>query len=247
MKRSREFSHRAIAGAVTMLSLLSLACLAASCTGDVCGDLWEDSPSQLLSENEYVLLARFEGSDTLVDLGTMDYLGTPADFAVLSYRFLPVRVLKGPREVRRLVLWNCEYSEPTYTTILSFNTGDTVLLYGRQLQSEDSLLQVMAPMTNVSHVLQVLSGQEPKLNSNTRAVDSTLGAAIIASDVLVKQLMIQQQADTAVVLYCPEPYCTTMDNYHYGMLCYYDSANVGHSVTSEEYLGELEKLTTASE
>lgn len=242
MARSYSPGSPATRHAVSTLIILALPCLFTSCTGDVCGDIWNHSPAQLLAQNEFVLFARLDSVDTLIDLGTMEYLGTPSDFAILSYRFSPVEVLKAPGDASSMSLWNCERSKPTFTTMLPFNTGDTVLLYGRELLANDSLLLVMEPMAPVSDLLRVLLGKAPKVDWNDRDADSAIGVAIDTSDMLANCLTMERGAG-GVVLYCPEQYCLTMKDYHDGRLCYYDSANVGHSVTSAEYRYALEKLT----
>ncbi|MCP4542363.1 MAG: hypothetical protein GY832_35015 [Chloroflexi bacterium] len=217
--------------------LVALTTLVVSCTGDVCGDIWDRSPAQLLQENQCVMLAQFDGIDTLIELGTLDYLGAESDFVLVSYSFSLVQPLRSPDE-NSWHLWNCERSKATYTTILGFDPGDTVLVYGSRVETSDDLFLVLSPMAPQGDLGRILQGKSPQLDWNTRAVDSTLAVAIGQSDAL-KELLAVIQLRGEIVLYCPEEFCLTMKDFHKGRLCYYDSLGVGHQVSSTEYLRSL--------
>lgn len=221
--------------------IIILGILAISCTGDVCGDIWDRSPAQLIQENQYVGLARVDGIDTLVELGTLDYLGSESDFVLVSYSFSSVHTMRSPDDITLWHLWNCERGTSSYSTDLGLDAGDTVLVYGNQVKTADDLFLLLSPIAPQDDLERILSGESPQLDWNTRAVDSTLAVTISQSDSL-KELVAEVQLRGEVVLYCPEEFCLTMKDYRKGRLCYYDSLSVGHQVPSSEYLNELSDL-----
>ena len=224
------------------LTVLSSA-LVVSCTGDFCGDIWNKSPTELLNQNEYVLLARIDKIDTLLVLGPIDCRDIPSYFDVLGYTYSSLITLQLQEETAPRYLWVCDERRTSRPASSTFKAGDTILIYGNRIKAANELFMILSPMTSQDGLRRILAGQSTRSTWATRAADSTLALAIDSADVL-GQLFAESQRRGEIVLYCPELYCLTMEDFHEGKLCYYDSANVGHSVTSEQYLKRLREVSS---
>lgn len=232
--------------AFPMIFFLAITCLFStflsfSCQ-EPCGDIWDRSPSQLLDENEYVAMAIFDGVDTLVVLDSYQYMSSESDFMIVEYSFSIIRMFRGSERLVRIYLWNCERSRPSFSTMLGFIVGDTVLVNGNGISPNKELILIMSPNSPVNDLMRILHGKAPEFDWNTREVDSTLAEAINSSNLLWKHLE-KRTSQREIVLYCPETFCLTMKDFYDGRLCFYDSSGNGYKVTSSEYTRILEQKT----
>ena len=212
-----------------------------SCGGIICGDLFDRSPEQLISENEYIVIGEFQSVDTIADLGSISYLGSKSKFLILEYAFTINTHLKNAKNINNLFFWNCEREDLTsgYKTFIKFSKNELQLIYGNEIQSSKDLINIMTPLTDVDELKKMMNNINTSYNWNTQRSDSIIAKRILESN-SIKNIFLSRMKK-GKVLHGTDMYLSTLIDYKSGKLCFYDGSGNGKRLNSKEYLSQLQK------
>ncbi len=226
-------------GNIYILILLCILCpIIYLCTTE-CGDIIDRSPKQLIDENDYVLLGELVAIDTLFYIGNVEYLGSESDFFIMEYSFTIKESLKSLKKIPNIYLWNCERirKKDKYSTIAKLKKSDTQLIYGKEINKTEELINVMTSIAPVDEVKKLINDESSSFIWNSMKADSTIAQKIMQADSL--NSLINDRTKTGQIIYGTDTYLATFDNYMQGWLCYYDDNGKAHHVKSANYFEAL--------
>lgn len=203
-----------------------------------CGDIWSDSPQELLEKNDHVFLGRLVSQQIIQDLGTVDYFDIPTKFVVFEYRYVPIIAFKGAT-ADTINMWACHRIAPIEEqNLLSVTVGDSVLVYGNEIKERKDLIRVMNSMVYIDSLIIFLeTGGGWYEIRNTIDADTTLVSRIRASDSLVKTLQFRRL--TGIVLEPNDLYMWTTKEFIYNKICYHGNLPWDTTADRAKYLSAL--------
>ncbi len=213
-----------------------------SCNMYDCGELNSLSPEEILSNNDYVLSGVFASIDTLVVLGSFDYLNSESKFLIVEYRFHPAKIFKG-KNVSNVYLWNCESvrMKDNYSTVLKLKASEQVLVYGKEMNQPEDLIYSMAPITFLDDLKNSFEGRKiSRIRWNSFSADSLIALTILNNDSLQGLLKLRNLNGRTIS--GTDRYLWTLHEFHEGNLCYYDRSGLARTVSRKQYTESLEAL-----
>ncbi len=194
---------------LSILVLVSVGCF------DCASDVPSEAPSDLLRNNELVMLGRFIGERTLARFPIVAHGDTLLTF-VAEYRFVTLESLIGQSDTVNLWIWlGYELDD------LPVAESGESLVYGRRMQSLGDLKQVV-----LGH------GSQPPGEPGNAAVDSFLNRVQSQTELL-------RNLQTSIVIAVTDRYAQTFVSFAQGNLCFYPGAWGTKTLSSEEYMAQL--------
>lgn len=189
------------------------------------------SPEELLSRSEVVAKGTFVRTDTIETFGQVKYLGLTCTFVVVQYVFSVADVVKAPRTIDTLYLWNLDYYRSLdETDVFGLKPGLWYLVYGNVMDSSAELTGVAYPQTARHHPGHVFDDWD--------RADSVMTAQLPQSQTLSNRL--EGMPQNCIVIAGTDNSLSTLFLYSIGELHYYDGRKL-YGATRSSYLDLLRK------
>jgi len=239
---------------IVLLIMISIAIISTQgCGIFYCFDSVSQSPKELFESNEFIFTAYLNHADTLLNIGTLEYLGTQSNFYLVEYVFLPNEIVKSESDFTECRLWYIidKQIEDDYWHTLRLSETAIELIYGNKLRDWQNILNVMDPLVygSISELEGLLNGNQPEKRWNAIKDDSIIASYLLKSDKL-KYLIESYLKDSILIIYGTENSMSTQFEFGFGSICYCESGNYeedikwvwGYSDSSEEYLDKVRLL-----
>lgn len=203
-----------------------------------CGDIFSDSPHDLLEKNEHVFLGKLVSQQSILKLGTVNYYDNRIDFAIFEYRYIPLMTFKGANS-DTIDMWVCHKIGPVdRQNLLHVEVGDSVLVYGKEVRKKEDLVWTMRAMTRVQDILTLFeTGRIERFPWHSLDTDTTLASRIMANVSLSDQL--EQRILCGKVLHPTDLYMWTTKEFLRDQMCFQRYPQWDAIVDKKEYLFKL--------